>query len=263
MARVIEYYKPQRGSILFGTNLLPTTISNRNTIERLKNVLISETRMGSASITIFLSLVRLASPIWRRFIHLRSRTYPVVRQQSTQTVFGCCDLVERSTTKRNTETLSNNAHWLNTVAKTPCQWRPFQFQSCMCCVGGHVDTTSSTIDRLRSLLHEIVFVLIGPSLTMEGTGGGVHIASPPPHAGLYCLPVHDFMTTRTYFQTMSPSYPRRPAPLPRPSALDIVKTRQIAQSLRTNGSLRLLDISFNNLKPRSAMVLANALLDNA
>lgn len=38
---------------------------------------------------------------------------------------------------------------------------------------------------------------------------------------------------------------------------------QIAQSLRSNGNLRLLDISFNNMKPRSAMVLANALLDNS
>ena len=38
---------------------------------------------------------------------------------------------------------------------------------------------------------------------------------------------------------------------------------QIAESLRYNRNLRLLDISFNNMKPKSAMVLANALLDNS
>lgn len=38
---------------------------------------------------------------------------------------------------------------------------------------------------------------------------------------------------------------------------------QIAESLRSNRNLRLLDISFNNMKPKSAMVLANALLDNS
>lgn len=38
---------------------------------------------------------------------------------------------------------------------------------------------------------------------------------------------------------------------------------QIAQALRSNETLKHLDVSFNSMKPRSAMVLANALLDNS